>query len=93
MLSGRKMCRYLHSSGIDVQKVIRRRQTGDYLASFYTPDFMADIAPACIWAERMQQAVPAIRIIATQDVAAPWRTDCPIICATVIFQLAEQHAA
>jgi hypothetical protein len=41
----------------------------------------------------MQQAVPAIRIIATQDVAAPWRTDCPIICATVIFQLAEQHAA
>ncbi len=93
MMSGREMFRYLVSLGIGVQKVVRKRQTGDYVADFYVPELHAPVPSARVWALRLQQIMPGVTILATHDIVAPWRAGCPIIYATVVFRLAEQEAA
>lgn len=86
MLSGRAMCRHLMSLGVVVQKVVRKRETGDYVADFFIPDMDDAIAPASQWAQVIRRALPDAKIIDTHDTIASWRPDQPVIHATVVFQ-------
>lgn len=93
MLSGRAMQRRLVGLGIAVQKVVRKRETGDYVAEFFVPDMNSAIASAHDWALSIQTALPQARIIDTHDIIANWRPTQPIISATVIFRLSDPQAA
>ena len=93
MLSGRAMRRHLESLGVEAQKIVRKRETGDYVADFYIPEMHEPIAPAKEWAQRIRAVLPTARIVDTHDTIAAWRPDKPVIYATVIFQLADEEAA
>lgn len=86
MVSGRAMCKHLVSLGIPAQKIVRKQETGDYVADFFVPEMSEPIAPAKDWAERIKAAMPDVRIIDTHDTIAAWRPNRPVIYATVIFQ-------
>lgn len=83
------MCRHLVSLGIPAQKVIRKQDTGDYVADFFVPTMSEAIKPAKEWAELIKVEMPSVRIIDTHDTIAVWRPEKPVIYATVIFQLPE----
>ncbi|MGB7340792.1 MAG: hypothetical protein WBC91_17980 [Phototrophicaceae bacterium] len=87
ILSGRAMCRHLMSLGVTAQKVVRKRETGDYVADFYIPDMDDSIAPASQWAQAIRHVLPDVHIIETHDTVASWRQNQPIIHATVVFQV------
>lgn len=81
------MCRHLVSLGVPAQKIIRKIETGDYVADFFVPDMSEPIAPAEEWAKRIQAVMPNVRIIDTHNTIAAWRKGQPVIYATVIFKL------
>jgi hypothetical protein len=87
------MCRHLKTLGITAQKIVRKRETGDYVAEFFVPEMAVAIPPANEWAERIMEALPHAQIITTHDTIAAWRPNRPVIYATVIFQLADEDAA
>lgn len=87
MVSGRAMCRHLVSLGVPAQKVVRKQETGDYVADFFVPEMSEPVAPAKEWAKRIQEVLPSAKIIDTHDTIATWRPGQPVIYATVIFQL------
>ncbi|MGB1288183.1 MAG: hypothetical protein ACPG7F_16720 [Aggregatilineales bacterium] len=80
------MLSLLKNVNIDVQKVVRKRRTGYYMADFFVPDMQSATASASIWARALRQEFPqSIDIIDTKDTVAAWRPGQPIICATVTF--------
>lgn len=91
MVSGRAMCKHLASLGIPAQKIVRKQETGDYVADFFVPELSEPIAPAKEWAERIKAVMPDVRIIDTHDTIAAWRPNQPVIYATVIFQVAGEN--
>lgn len=93
MLSGRAMRRHLETLGVVAQKIVRKRETGDYVAEFFVPEMAIAIPPADEWAERIVVALPDARIINTHDTIAAWRPNRPVIYATVIFQLLNADVA
>lgn len=90
MVSGRAMCRHLVSSGVAVQKVVRKRETGYYVADFFIPEMDKAIPPADVWAEQIRHVLPTAHILDTHDMIASWRTEQPVIYATVVFLWSEQ---
>ena len=93
MVSGRAIWRHLVASGIEAQKVVRKRETGDYIADFFVPDMKDPIASSKEWAWRIRQILPDAAIVDTHDTVAGWRPGQPVIHATVIFRLPEDNAA
>lgn len=90
MVSGRQMQRNLVNLGIPAQKIVRKQDTGDYVADFFVPEMSDSVAPAKEWAKRIREVMPNARIIDTHDTIAVWRPNQPVIYATVIFQLSEE---
>lgn len=86
-LSGRAMCKHLVSLGIPAQKIVRKQETGEYVAEFFVPEMSEPVAPAREWASKITEALPLARIIDTHDTFASWRENQPVIYATVIFKL------
>lgn len=80
------MQRHLASMGVAAQKIVRKQQSGEYVADFFVPGMTDPIAPAQVWARRIKDALPAARIVETLDTVADWRPDSPIIHAIVIFR-------
>lgn len=93
MITGRAMCRHLVSLGIDVQKVVRKRETGDYVADFFVPQMQNPIAPAREWARQIRRVLPSASIIDTHDTVASWRAGEPVIYATVAFRYSSENLA
>lgn len=93
MLSGREMCRHLETLGVVAQKVVRKRETGDYVAEFFVPEMAVAIPPAEEWAQCILEVLPDAFIINKHNTIAAWRPGKPVIYATVIFQLADEDAA
>lgn len=93
MLSGRALHRQLESLGIAAQKVVRKQETGDYVADFYQPEMNSETAPAKEWAKQIKKTFPQAQIVGTHDTIASWRPGNPVIYATVIFQLPDNNAA
>lgn len=90
MVSGRALCRHLVSLGVPAQKIVRKQDTGDYVADFFVPEMSEPIAPATEWAQRIREALPSVKIINTHDTIAAWRPGKPVIYATVIFQFQDE---
>jgi poly-gamma-glutamate capsule biosynthesis protein CapA/YwtB (metallophosphatase superfamily) len=91
LISGRALCRHLTSLGVPAQKIVRKQETGDYLADFFVPEMTEPVAPAKEWARRIQEVLPSARIIDTHDTIAAWRPNRPVIYATVIFKLEDSE--
>lgn len=87
------MCRHLVALGVAAQKVVRKQETGDYVADFFIPEMDDPIPPATEWARQIRRVLPEAHIIDTHDTIAAWRAGQPVIYATVVFQLSEQDAA
>ena len=93
MLTGRAMRRHLETLGVVAQKIVRKRETGDYVAEFFVPEMAVAIPPADEWAGRIMEVLPDAKIINTHDTVAAWRPSRPVIYATVIFKLIEDMVA
>lgn len=93
MVSGRAMCRHLISSGVSAQKVVRKRETGNYVADFFIPEMDEAIPPANEWAEQILGVLPTAHILDTHDTIAGWRAEQPVIYATVVFHWSEAEIA
>lgn len=87
------MQRHLTTLGIAAQKVVRKRESGDYVAEFFIPDMNTPVAPAQDWAQRIRTALPQAIIVDVHDTIANWRPGQPVIYATVIFRLREPISA
>ena len=92
-MTGRALQRHLATLGIGAQKLVRRRETGDYVAEFFVPEMNEPVESSRVWAKRIRTILPHATIIDTHDTIASWRPDTPVIYATVIFTLQEQAAA
>ena len=92
-MTGRALQRHLATLGIAAQKLVRKRETGDYVAEFFVPGMKDPVEPSRVWAKRIRTMLPQATIISTQDTIASWRPDTPVIFATVIFQLQDEMAA
>ena len=92
-MTGRAMQRHLETCGIAAQKIVRKRDTGVYVAEFFVPEMSAEIDSSKVWAKRIRASLPQATIIDTHDTIASWRDDNPVIFATVIFQLQDEDAA
>lgn len=92
-MSGRAMRRHLAAMGICAQKIVQKRDTGHYVAEFFVPGMQDPIEPSIAWARRICQMLPDAVIIKTQDTVARWREGCPIIYATVVFNLGHEAVA
>jgi hypothetical protein len=75
----------LRQVGIEAQKVVRQRETGFYIADFYVPGMEMPIRPSQDWAYIIQQRLPDLTVIDTSDTVAGWRSDKPVIWASVTF--------
>ena len=85
-LNGREMQARLERAGIRPQKVVRKRETGFYMADFYVPEMQSAVPPARSWATEIERHFPGqVQIIQTDDMRAEWRDGQPIIAATVTF--------
>lgn len=91
LVSGRAMCRHLVSLGVPAQKIVRKQETGDYVADFFVPEMQEPVAPAEEWAKQIQAALPSAQIIDIHNTRANWRPGNPVIYSTVIFRLEEKE--
>lgn len=91
-MSGRAMQQHMDMLGIPAQKVVRKRQTGDYVADFFVPDMNQPVLSAEIWAQQIRVRLPKSRVLSTHNTVADWRPGSPVIQATVIFTLPEDAA-
>lgn len=88
-LTGPEMQAYLKSAGIEAQKVVRRRDTGYYVADFFIPGMDAAVQPSAAWAERIRQRLDGLTIVNMSDTIASWRAEKPIIWASVTFAFSQ----
>lgn len=86
------MQRHMAVLGIPAQKVVRKRQTGDYVADFFVPDMKQSVPSAETWAQQIQAQLPDSQVVSTHNTVAEWRPDAPIIQATVIFTVPDEAA-
>lgn len=84
-LSGPQMQQFMKEQGINAQKVVRRRTTGHYVADFFVPGMSTPVDSSRQWARTMQQRINGLRVVDTSDTVAGWRSDTPIIWASVTF--------
>ena len=84
-MNGREMKVLLAEAGIRAQKVIRKYDTGLYIADFYVPEMKTSVPSAQDWGKTITQAFPQATIIQADDMRADWREGRPIIAATVTF--------
>ncbi len=90
-LNGREMQAHLERAGICPQKVVRKRETGYYMADFYVPEMQAAVPAAHTWAREIERNFPGqVQIIQIDDMRADWRDGQPIIAATVTFAFRRQ---
>jgi len=87
------MRRHLETRGVCAQKIVRRRDTGDYVADFYVPEMNDPIEPSKIWAGRIRRTLEDVTIVTMHDTIASWRPGHPVIYATVIFRWQEDAVA
>jgi len=85
--TGPAMQECMEQVGIHAQKVVRQRDTGHYIADFYVPGMQTPIPPSDNWATVMQQRLAGLTVIDTSDTVAGWRSDKPVIWASVTFVL------
>lgn len=91
-LTGAAMKRLLQEAGIPVQKVVRKRNNGYFMADFFVPDMQTPVASSAQWANRIRrQFDQQVTIINTNDTVATWRPGQPTIYATVTFDLHESQ--
>jgi len=93
MVSGRALRRHFAALGIPAQKVVRKKESGAYVADFFIPEMDDPIASSVVWARRIQSTFPTAHIISTHDTIASWRPGNPVIYATVVFFLPEDSNA
>lgn len=91
-MSGRAMRQHMALLGIPAQKVVRKRQTGDYVADFFVPDMTQPVLAAEEWAQQIRSRLPDSRVISTHNTVADWRPGAPVIQATVIFTMPDEAA-
>ena len=84
--SGPVMCRRLQKAGIPIQKVVRRLESGDYIAEAYHPGMEQAVESAFSLASLMQAAETRIRVVSCSDKIAEWRDGQPVIWASVTFK-------
>lgn len=87
MPSGPVMCRHLQRAGIPVRKVVRRIDSGDYIAEAYHPGMQRAVESAFSIASQIQSSITGARIISCNDKIAEWRDGQPVIWASVTFKM------
>ncbi|MDX1992182.1 MAG: hypothetical protein SF029_07325 [bacterium] len=85
--SGPAMQERLKLVGIHAQKVVRHRDTGLYVADFFVPGMETPIRPSQDWAGLMEERLVGLTIISMNDTVADWRSDRPVIWASVTFRI------
>ena len=80
------MCRRLQKAGIPVQKVVRRMETGDYVAEAFHPGMQLPVESSFAIASQIQTAIDGARVISCNDKIAEWRDGQPVIWASVTFK-------
>ncbi|QPC84907.1 hypothetical protein G4Y79_11205 [Phototrophicus methaneseepsis] len=87
-LTGRAMQSVLRHAGIPVQKVTRKRQSGYYVADFYTPELNKAVPSSHVWERWLVSSFPdQFEVIDRHDTVATWRQGKPTISASVTFRL------
>ncbi len=84
--SGPVMCRRLKKAGIPVQKVVRRLDTGEYIAEAYHPGMEHPVESSFSIASKIQAMIDGVRVVSCNDKIAEWRDGQPVIWASVTFQ-------
>jgi len=84
--SGSVICRRLQKAGVPIQKVVRRVDTGDYIAEAYHPGMELPVESSFAIASQIQAVVDEVRIISCNDKIAEWRDGQPVIWASVTFK-------
>ena len=84
--SGPVMCRRLQKAGVPIQKVVRRLETGDYIAEAYHPGMEHPVDSAFAIANQIQSVEEHVRIVSCSDKIAEWRDGQPVIWASVTFK-------
>lgn len=84
-LSGPKMRQYLSSLGVNVTEVVRKRDTGHYVADVYVPGMGEAVQPAEVYAEQISSVIPAT-IVHQHNQTAHWRDGNPVVWASVHFK-------
>lgn len=84
--SGPVMYRRLKKAGIPVQKVVRRMDTGDYIAEAYHPGMEQPVESSFSIASQIQAMIDGVRVISCNDKIAEWRDGQPVIWASVTFK-------
>lgn len=85
--SGPMMCRHLQNAGIPVRKVVRRIDSGDYVAEVYNPGMNDAVESSFIIANQIQSRITGARVISCNDKIAEWRDGQPVIWASVTFKM------
>ncbi|GEM_PF-2277409 len=86
-LSGAVVCRRLQQAGIPIKKVVRRIESGDYIAEAYHPGMQDPVESSFTIASQMQAVMDGIRVISCNDKIAEWRDGQPVIWASVTFKM------
>lgn len=84
--SGPVMYRRLKKAGIPVQKVVRRMDSGDYIAEAYHPGMEHPVESSFSIASQIQAMIDGVRVISCNDKIAEWRDGQPVIWASVTFR-------
>jgi len=86
--TGPAMKSTLKRAGIEPQSVVRRQQTGFYVAEFYNKAMKDPVQPSKLYAEAIKERMADLEIIDTHDTVADWRPGKPVIWASVTFKIA-----
>lgn len=81
------MCRHLQKAGIPVRKVVRRIDSGDYVAEVYHPGMNEAVESSFVIANQIQTCIIGARVISCNDKIAEWRDGQPVIWASVTFKM------
>jgi hypothetical protein len=81
-LTGPAMKHYLSALGIPVQRVTRKRKTGEYVADFFVPPAIDEpisgkhaVLPPQIYVDMLREKVPDARITGAGEWKTDWRDD------------------
>ena len=81
------MCRRLQNAGIPIKKVVRRVESGDYIAEAYHPGMQDPVESSFAIANQIQSVLDGARVISCNDKIAEWRDGQPVIWASVTFKM------
>lgn len=81
------MCRRLQKAGIPIKKVVRRVDSGDYVAEAYHPGMQDPVESSFSIANQIQSVIDGVRVISCNDKIAEWRDGQPVIWASVTFKM------